>query len=154
MLDLVLGLHIHLLLWSLHLSAMVGALFMFCMRKLRLAWRNQAICPGLQWQSHIQTQVVWLWRVLTHCSILSLSLKWAGQNSKFFNVEACLYDLWIGKDSFSRKDFMYIIKEQNSINLSSLKWRTSVCQELQSAKASQKLGERICNTTGRDYNHN
>lgn len=52
---------------------------------------------------------------------------------------------------FPRKDFMFIIKEQYSINLAPLKLRTSVCQEIlkkKKVKRQVKLGEDTYNKKG------
>lgn len=54
--------------------------------------------------------------VLFYATLLLL-LKWAAPNSQFFNIEACFCDFTIGKGFlFLKKDFMFIIKEQKSVN--------------------------------------
>lgn len=122
---------LRLLLRSSHLSLMVSTVIsIFYMRTPRHAQRNRVICPRSQSQSHDSNPGLSGFSIsaLNHYSVLPLSRKCSG-HSKFFKYRAMSLPSLDREGFFPRKDFMFIIKEQYSINLAPLKLRTSVCQE-------------------------
>lgn len=122
---------LRLLLRSSHLSLMVStviSIFLYedteaCTEKLR---HLPKVTVAESWfESRLSGFSI---SALNHYSVLPLSRKCSG-HSKFFKYRAMSLPSLDREGFFPRKDFMFIIKEQYSINLAPLKLRTSVCQE-------------------------
>lgn len=93
---------LRLLLRSSHLSLMVSTVIsIFYMRTPRHAQRNRVIRPRSQSQSHDSNPGCLASASLLLTTILYCPFHVNAQDIlNFFNIEPCLYYLWIGKDFF------------------------------------------------------